>query len=712
MKRILSWLCTIVLVMQMVIAGPVNVYATDNASVVVSTVTAKPGDTSVEVTVELSDNPGICGMILKFAYDEGLTLVDVKQGEALSTLTLAEFAKPYLNPLIASWDGATGDSTNGVVLKLYFNVDAAASAGIYNIIATYDEGDIYDNDLNDLVVDITNGSITVEAVTHVHDMEYTSAKEATCIEAGNVEYWYCSGCDAYYSDAQGKDEINVISIPINPKNHKGETEVRGAFSASCGEDGYTGDVYCLDCGTKIADGEVIPATGDHVDADGKWESDGTNHWHTCTCTEIFDIEAHKGGEATCIAKAECSVCEAEYGEFDPDNHVNTEVRGYIAPTEETEGYTGDVYCLDCTELVKTGKVIPVLAHTHKPVRVWKSDADYHWHECSDCEEQVDKAEHAAGNWIIDEQATENKTGLKHKECVVCGYVLETEDIPVVDSGFDFNDWYWILAQLMNQKFTVTAEAGEGGFISNEGKTTVKYNNSITYYITPAEGYDIDAVHVNGRNIGATNEYTFKNVRSNQTISVTFVRTAWDNPFIDIADDAEYIDAIEFVYENGLFKGVSDIEFAPETTMTRAMFVTVLGRLADVNAAYYTDSSFEDVVEGEWYSPYVEWAAEKEIVLGYGDGRFGVNDKITVEQAAVILARYAEYVDEYEESDISLKKYADADKVSDWALDAMKWAVENDIYNGESRRLNPQKPAPRALIATMIYNYAKEFEGEE
>ena len=148
------------------------------------------------------------------------------------------------------------------------------------------------------------------------------------------------------------------------------------------------------------------------------------------------------------------------------------------------------------------------------------------------------------------------------------------------------------------------------------------------------------------------------------------------------------------------------------TMTRGMFVTVLGRLADVKAINYTGSSFEDVVEGEWYAPYVEWATEKGIVLGYGDGRFGVNDKITVEQAAVILARYAEYADEYAESNISLKKYADANKVSDWALGAMKWAVDNDIYTGESSKLNPQKPAPRALIATMIYNYAKEFEGEE
>ena len=123
----------------------------------------------------------------------------------------------------------------------------------------------------------------------------------------------------------------------------------------------------------------------------------------------------------------------------------------------------------------------------------------------------------------------------------------------------------------------------------------------------------------------------------------------------------------------------------------------------------TEPAGDDVVAGEWYAPYVEWAAEAGIVLGYGDGKFGVNDQITVEQAVVILARYAEYAGIYETADLSLEMFADAASVSEWALEAMTWAVENGIYTGEYGILAPQALAPRALIAEMLYSGVNAFE---
>ena len=183
---------------------------------------------------------------------------------------------------------------------------------------------------------------------------------------------------------------------------------------------------------------------------------------------------------------------------------------------------------------------------------------------------------------------------------------------------------------------------------------------------------------------------------------------WENPFVDIQKTDTYYNAIQFVYENGLFKGVLNTEFAPETTMTRAMFVTVLGRLAGVDVMYFTGSSFDDVVLNEWYAPYVEWAAKYNIVNGYGDGRFGVNDKITIEQVAVIMARYAEYIGLSTLSDITLIHYHDLEKVSSWAVDQMKWAVENKIYMGIDYYLNPQSPAKRSLVAEILYLYVSKF----
>lgn len=271
-----------------------------------------------------------------------------------------------------------------------------------------------------------------------------------------------------------------------------------------------------------------------------------------------------------------------------------------------------------------------------------------------------------------------------------------------------DDLYLAMMFLFNQKYTITAFAGEGGSITPVGKTEVKYGNSTYYIITPDEGYEIENVFVDGENVGAVTEYTFKRVHENHSILVNFVKLSWDNPFIDVFEADTYYDAIRFVYENGLFKGVSDNEFAPDTTMTRAMFVTVLGRLADVDISLYTDSSFDDVEINTWYAPYVEWAARNGIVKGYGNGKFGVNDNITVEQAMVILTEYADYVGIDTDSDVLLEKYSDVGNVSDWAIRQMKWVVSEEIYNGVNDKLNPQAPAKRSLVAEILHTFVKKF----
>lgn len=197
--------------------------------------------------------------------------------------------------------------------------------------------------------------------------------------------------------------------------------------------------------------------------------------------------------------------------------------------------------------------------------------------------------------------------------------------------------------------------------------------------------------------------------SGDSIDNTPPEQAWNNPFVDVPSSADCIDAIEFVYENGLFKGTSETEFEPYTTMTRAMFVTVLGRLEGVDERDWRGAAFDDVVAGEWYAPYVKWAAAKGIVNGYGDGKFGVDDEVTIEQAVVILARYADYCGESVKSTKSLTKYADYKKISDWAENAMKWAVECEIYTGTAGLLRPQAPAKRYLVANLFWKYVMVVE---
>ncbi len=189
---------------------------------------------------------------------------------------------------------------------------------------------------------------------------------------------------------------------------------------------------------------------------------------------------------------------------------------------------------------------------------------------------------------------------------------------------------------------------------------------------------------------------------------------WEKPFTDIFPQDPYYNAVKFVHQNGLMNGVSDYQFAPDTGMTRAMFVTVLGRLAEMQD-FYTDEnlvwvSFEDVGNDQWYTYYVNWAATNDIVTGYGNGYFGVNDKVTIEQAAVILYRYADLIETplYDmEGD-----YTDTDEISAWAMDAMRWVTATDIYTGYSGELRPKQNAPRALVAEMLYNYVRETEKPE
>ena len=139
-----------------------------------------------------------------------------------------------------------------------------------------------------------------------------------------------------------------------------------------------------------------------------------------------------------------------------------------------------------------------------------------------------------------------------------------------------------------------------------------------------------------------------------------------------------------------------------------MFVTVLGRLDKADVSKYTEPSFSDVKAGEWYTSYVEWAAANGIVNGIGGGKYGVTGEITVEQACTVLYRYADGKTAAEKSEKTVADFTDGDSVSSWATTAVKWAVENGIYEGIGDALSPTFAASRWLVATMFANYARTF----
>jgi hypothetical protein len=181
------------------------------------------------------------------------------------------------------------------------------------------------------------------------------------------------------------------------------------------------------------------------------------------------------------------------------------------------------------------------------------------------------------------------------------------------------------------------------------------------------------------------------------------------PFTDVSEDMACYDDVKYVYEEGIMNGVSDTLFAPEEPLLRCMIVTILYRLEGEPEVEY-GGTFSDVPDGKWYSAGVEWAASVGIVLGYGDGTFGVADDVTREQLAVILHRYAVWkgYDVSVGEDTNILSYGDAFDIAEWAMPAMQWACGAEIYKEDADgNIRPAEAASRSEIANMIHIFMEK-----
>lgn len=173
-------------------------------------------------------------------------------------------------------------------------------------------------------------------------------------------------------------------------------------------------------------------------------------------------------------------------------------------------------------------------------------------------------------------------------------------------------------------------------------------------------------------------------------------------YVDVPNNAWYYTAVAYAIKNGLMNGMSATTFEPETSMTRAMLVTVLWRYAGEPIEGL--NSFTDVHDSDWYSDAVNWAAINGIVGGVGNNKFDPNGKITREQLATILYRYASSQLIETSARDNLKAFPDAKNVSPWASDAMRWAVAEGLINGSDGKLLPQGNATRAQVATILMRF--------
>lgn len=173
-------------------------------------------------------------------------------------------------------------------------------------------------------------------------------------------------------------------------------------------------------------------------------------------------------------------------------------------------------------------------------------------------------------------------------------------------------------------------------------------------------------------------------------------------FVDVAESDWFFNSVKYAKENKLMSGVSETEFAPNSSVTRAMLVVVLHRIE--GEPKIGDAAFTDVESGQWYTNAVAWAANEGIVNGVGDGKFAPDADITREQIATILYKYSQKKSAIDAASVGIIA-PDRDKISDWAMEGMSWAVAEKLITGKDGGvLDPGGKATRAEIATILMRF--------
>lgn len=177
-----------------------------------------------------------------------------------------------------------------------------------------------------------------------------------------------------------------------------------------------------------------------------------------------------------------------------------------------------------------------------------------------------------------------------------------------------------------------------------------------------------------------------------------------NLFDDVFPQQWFADAVDLAYSEGRMVGTAEHHFAPNAAVTRAQLVTVLANQYGGVSEGKT-SVFSDVPAGKWFTDAVIWAEENYIVAGYPDGLFHPNDPLTREQAAVILSKYALLCGLDTRYSEDLSRFTDGTKVAEYAVPAMRWAVEHGFLAGnEAAQLLPKAVMSRAQLACVLNTY--------
>ena len=248
--------------------------------------------------------------------------------------------------------------------------------------------------------------------------------------------------------------------------------------------------------------------------------------------------------------------------------------------------------------------------------------------------------------------------------------------------------------------TIRAISGLNGSISPSGWTSVRHGWDQTFTITPDKGYAVAKVLVDGKSVGSVKSYTFKNVTTDHTIEVVFMK-ANGNPqtgvFVDVPEGSYYEEAVDWAVEKGITTGTGNNYFTPDGICTRAQAVTFLWRVAGSPTPKTEAMVFEDVLDGSYYYEAVLWAVENGITVGTSATTF--SPELTCSRAHIVtfLWRAAN-----SPSAKTANPFTDV-AADAYYIDAVLWAVKHKITVGTTlSTFSPDEGCTRAQIVTFLY----------
>ena len=393
----------------------------------------------------------------------------------------------------------------------------------------------------------------------------------------------------------------------------------------------------------------------------------------------------------------CSVCGSSYTEISTPALGHTPVAIPGVPATCTEGgVTEGSECSVCGEILVAPEDIAPLGHELTDVQ--PVDEENHSGICSRCQETITEP-HSWDEGEVIKEATTSQTGEMRYTCTVC-QATKTEPIPRLPSSGGGGGG--------STTYAITVEDAANGTVEASERRASR-GDTVTLTVTPESGYALDALTVTdstGDEIALkaedSNVYTFTMPRASVTVEATFTaQTVPTLTFADVDTGDWFYDAVQYVCGNGTMQGVGGSRFAPNSTLTRAMVAQILYNLEEKPDS--STAPFADVEANAWYADAVSWAADAEIVQGYGADRFGPENPVTREQLAQMLYRYAAHRGgDLTVDSNALAAFTDRASVSDWAEQAMTWAVSQGLISGKGNGiLDPDGTATRAEVAEIF-----------